>query len=217
MARPLRIEFQGAFYHITSRGNEKRNIYSSERDRAKFFDFLQTAHDRYRAVIHVYCLMGNHYHFILETPLGNLSRIMHFINCSYSAYYNAAHDRSGHFLQGRFKAILIEAESYIQALSRYIHLNPIRAGIVSSPEQYTWSSYREYVGLRRPSKWLKTEFLLNCFGKTEEEARLKYAEFVCSSINQMTKSPFEDMKCSAILGSDDFIDRFSETGKKGSG
>jgi len=220
MARPARIEFPGAFYHVTSRGNDKKNIFSSNLDRARFLDFLQIGHDRYGAIIHVYCLMGNHFHLLLETPQGNLSKIMHFINCSYSMYFNATHERYGHFLQGRYKAILIEAESYIQSLSRYVHLNPVRAGLVSLPESYPWSSYREYLGLRKAPDWLRIEFLLSSFGEMPEQARSRYAEFVGTSTLQTVDDPFINMRCSFILGSDNFVERYkklSEGLSEGSG
>jgi len=127
MARPLRIAYPGAFYHVTSRGNEQKDVFKSQRDREKFLDYLATATERYGAVIHVYCLMSNHYHLLLETPAGNLSQIMRHINGAYTTYFNIKRKRSGHLFQGRFKAILVEADEYATELSRFIHLNPIRA------------------------------------------------------------------------------------------
>ena len=127
MARPLRIQYPGAFYHVTSRGNARKAIFRSNRDREKFLSYLESAHDRYGATIHVYCLMDNHYHVLVETPLGNLSKILHHINGAYTTYFNTKRKRSGHLFQGRYKAILVEKDSYCKELSRYIHLNPIRA------------------------------------------------------------------------------------------
>ncbi|HDO21625.1 MAG TPA: transposase, partial [Nitrospirae bacterium] len=140
MARPLRIEYPGAFYHITSRGNERKDIFKSARDREKFLSYLESSTQRYGAVIHVYCLMTNHYHLLLETPLGNLSQIMRHINGAYTTYFNTRRQRSGHLFQGRYKAIVVDADEYAEELSRYIHLNPVRAGIVERPEEYQWSS-----------------------------------------------------------------------------
>ena len=133
MARPLRIEYPGAFYHVTSRGNEQKDIFKSKSDREKFISYLESASIRYGAVIHAYCLMSNHYHLLVETPHGNLSQIMKHINSSYTIYYNVKRKRAGHLLQGRFKAILVDGDVYATELSRYIHLNPVRAGIVTVP------------------------------------------------------------------------------------
>ncbi|MDO9507797.1 MAG: transposase, partial [Thermovirgaceae bacterium] len=151
MARPLRIEYPGAFYHVTSRGNERKDIFKSGTDREKFLSYLKSATERYGAVIHAYCLMSNHYHLMLETPQGNLSWIMKHINSSYTSYFNIKRKRAGHLLQGRYKAILVEADTYAAELSRYIHLNPVGAKMVGSPEEYPWSSYRYYADGAGPS------------------------------------------------------------------
>ena len=145
MARPLRIEYSGAFYHVTSRGNERKAVYKSQRDREKFFSYLESATERYGAVVHIFCLMDNHYHLLIETPSGNLSQIMHHINGAYTTYFNTKRERSGHLFQGRYRAILIEVDEYAKELSRYIHLNPVRAGIAENPEEYRWSSCQYYM------------------------------------------------------------------------
>jgi len=154
MTRPLRIVYPGAFYHITSRGNEKKDIYKSDRDRKKFLAYLESATERYGARIHVYCLMSNHYHLLMETPDGNLSEIMRHINGAYTNYYNVKRVRSGHLFQGRYRALLVEVDEYAEELSRYIHLNPVKAGIAKKPENYIWSSYQDYIGTRKPQQWL---------------------------------------------------------------
>ena len=125
MARPLRIQYPGAFYHVTTRGNEQKGIFRSARDRQKFLEYLESATTRYGARIHVYCLMSNHYHLLVETPEGNLSRIMSQVNGAYTTYFNTKRRRFGHLVQGRYKAILVEKEEYAEELSRYIHLNPV--------------------------------------------------------------------------------------------
>ena len=153
MARPLRIQYPGAFYHVMSRGNEQKEIFKSRRDREQFLGYLETATTRYGAVFHSYCLMNNHYHLLLETPEGNLSQIMRHINGAYTTYFNTKRKRAGHLFQGRFKAILIEADEYALELSRYIHLNPVRAGMVETPVTYEWTSYSAYVGLRQTEDW----------------------------------------------------------------
>jgi REP element-mobilizing transposase RayT len=140
MSRPLRIEYPGATYHITARGNERADIFRDNNDRQKLLEQLQIALQRYAIVIHAYVLMGNHYHLLLETPEGNMSQAMHFINGNYTGYFNHRHRRVGHLFQGRYKGLLVEKESYLLSLSRYIHLNPVRAGIVEYPEEYHWSN-----------------------------------------------------------------------------
>jgi putative transposase len=151
--------------------------------------------------------MENHFHLFLQTPLGNLSRIMHFINTAYTAYFNKMHERNGHLFQGRYKAILVDADEYAQELSRYIHLNPVRAKIIQLPEQYRWSSYREYIGLRETPVWLHPEFILSYFGKTIDRAGGEYATYVNSILNKPIKNPFEGVGHSNILGSDLFVER----------
>ena len=145
MARPLRIEYEDAFYHITTRGNEQKNIFRDTSDREKFLGYLESATERYCAVIHSYCLMDNHYHLFIQTPAGNLSQIMQHINGAYTTYYNIKRKRSGHLFQGRYNALLVDADTYARELSRYIHLNPVRAGVVEKPGHYKWSSYLSYL------------------------------------------------------------------------
>ena len=208
MARPLRIEYPGAFYHVTARGNEWKDIYKSRRDREKFLSYLELATQRYSAVIHAYCLMTNHYHLLVETPLGNLSKIMQHINSSYTTYYNVKRKRSGHLLQGRYKAILVEADAYACELSRYIHLNPIRAGIVATPEQYPWSSYHGYIKPKDRPDWLTTKFILGYFPKSQREAA--YRQFVGDMIGREYLSPLDSTVASTVLGEEDFLTEILE-------
>jgi putative transposase len=206
MSRPLRITFPGAFYHITARGNEGRQIFKDIRDREKFLSYLESAAQRYRASVHVYCLMRNHYHLLLETPVGNLPEIMHHINCAYTTYFNVKRQRSGHLLHGRYKAILVEKDQYAKELSRYIHLNPIRAKMVDTPEQYPWSSYRYFIGLRKAPEWLAIDFILSYFGDKVSPAQKGYRDFVNAMGGQKFKSPLEGVVSSTILGTKDFIE-----------
>ncbi len=174
MARPLRIEYPGAFYHVTARGNERKDIFLDDSDREKLLSYLETAFPRYKAAIHVYCLMSNHYHLLIETPEGNLSQIMRHINGAYTTYVNSKRQRTGHLFQGRYKAILVEADEYAGELSRYMHLNPVRAGIVTKPEDYDWSSYRYYLGKDKSPKWLTKKFILKYFGGKTSRAQTAY-------------------------------------------
>lgn len=216
MARPLRIVFPGAYYHVTSRGDDRRDVFKSRRDREQFLDYLASATLRHGAVIHAYCLMNNHYHLFLETPAGNLPEIMHHINGAYTTYANVKRKRSGHLFQGRYKAILVEADEYAAELSRYIHLNPVRAGAVSRPEDYAWSSYGGYIGHGHAPEWLKREFILGFFGKSAGAAT-KYQAFVEAMLGKDYESPLKQTFGTAILGTAGFIETITAahlTGKE---
>lgn len=206
MTRPLRIQYPGAFYHVTSRGNEKRDIFLDGIDRTKFLFYLKRANERYKAVIHVYCLMNNHYHLLIETPEGNLSSIIHHINTSYTTYFNKKRKRIGHLFQGRFKSILVDKDSYALELSRYIHLNPIRAGFVGKPEDFEWTSLRDYIGETRRLPWLYTDFILDFFNKGNSESKQKYKEFVYEGNKIEMENPLGQVEASTVLGKKEFVD-----------
>jgi len=206
MARPLRIAYPGAFYHVTSRGNEQKDVFKSRKDREKFLEYLASATQRYGAVIHAYCLMSNHYHLLLETPAGNLSQIMQHINSAYTTYFNIKRKRAGHLFQGRYKAILVEADEYATELTRYIHLNPVRAKMVARPEDYPWSSYRGYIGEGKAPEWLNREFILGCLGKRAADAMKKYRAFVEDLLGKEYESPLKETFGTAILGSAGFVE-----------
>jgi len=207
MARALRIEFPGAFYHITSRGNEKKDVFRSRKDRERFLFYIESAAERYGAVIHTYCLMTNHYHLFMETPRGNLSEIMQYVNGAYTTYFNVKRKRSGHLFQGRFKSIIVDADEYAMELSRYIHLNPVRAGIVKKPEDHEWSSYRAYIGNSAAPNWLKTDFILSGFGG---ESRENYRTFVENHRESESASPLQGVIASTMLGTPEFVAHISE-------
>jgi putative transposase len=210
MARPLRIEYPGAFYHVTSRGNEQKDIFKSQKDREKFLSYLESAVVRYGATIHAWCLMSNHYHLLMETPAGNLSQIMRHINGAYTTYFNLKRKRAGHLFQGRYKAILVEADEYATELSRYIHLNPVKAGIVAKPDDYQWSSYRIYIGQSEAPDWLKTDFILGYFGRKAPDAKNKYLKFVEDLLVKEYDSPLKATVASTVLGSPEFVREISE-------
>jgi REP element-mobilizing transposase RayT len=210
MARPLRIEYQNAFYHVTARGNERKEIFRDDKDREQFLGYLESATERYQAVIYTYCLMDNHYHLLLSTPEGNLSQIMRHINGGYTTWFNKRHNRNGHLFQGRYKAILVEADPYAGELSRYIHLNPVRAEIVRIPEEYKWSSYAAYIGRTRPPRWLTTDWLLKYFGRKPTEAKKAYINFVKAAIGKDKEDPLKEATTTLILGRADFVDKIKE-------
>jgi putative transposase len=208
MVRPLRIEFSGAHYHVTSRGNERKDVFKSQKDREQFLSYLESAVFRYGAVIHAYCLMSNHYHLLLETPSGNLSQIMKHINGAYTNYFNAKRKRYGHLFQGRYKAIVIDADEYAKELSRYIHLNPVRVGMVSRPEEYRWSSYLDYCGERKKPEWLSTAFILDYFGKGKA-AGGNYRKFIGDLIGREYESPLNGATAATILGGAEFVTKIT--------
>ncbi|MGD2271949.1 MAG: transposase [Desulfobacterales bacterium] len=206
MARALRINYPDAFYHVTSRGNEGKNVFKSHRDREKFVEYLRSSSERYDAVIHAFCLMDNHYHLLVQTPSANLPQIMRHINGSYTTYYNIKRKRSGHLFQGRYKAILVDIDEYAKELSRYIHLNPARANLVERPEKYKWSSYKFYIGQQKAPEWLHRDFILGYFGKKISSAQKAYQRFVNAMIDKPYANPLKDVVGSTLLGSSDFID-----------
>ncbi|MDR4497730.1 MAG: transposase [Candidatus Scalindua sp.] len=207
MARPLRLEFEGAFYHITSRGNLRDRIFFDGKDREQFLDILRRTKERYGYLIHAYALMENHYHLFLETPKANISQIMQNINTSYTVYINRRHKRSGHLFQGRFKGIIVDRETYLVALSRYIHLNPVRAGIVNAPEDYRWTSYGEYIGASREKEsMVDTAETLSRFARTRTAAVMAYREFLREGIGE-ENNPMEDVEAGFLLGSKTFREK----------
>lgn len=203
MARPQRIEYPGAFYHITSRGNEKGATFWHDRDRRKFLSLIDGVHQRYKILIHAFVLMHNHYHLLMETPQGNLSKVMHDLNSSYTGFINAIHERVGHLFQGRFKGILVDRDSYLLELSRYIHLNPVRAKIVRSPEEYPWSGMNYFLGKARPPAWMNIDFTLRMFSGSRCIATAAYLEFMHEDVG--TTSPLNKTFAQCILGTEGFI------------
>lgn len=205
MARQIRIEYPGAFYHVFSRGNQKQPIFLSDDDRYFFLNCLRKACEKYGVIVHAYCLMVNHFHLILETPSGNLSKLMQFFITKYTVYINKKHKRQGHLFQGRYRAVLVEAVGYAKELSRYIHLNPVRAGLVSCPEDYSWSSFKCYAGAERPEGWLDTSVVLRLFSDDIRTAEKIYQAFVSQGIGKEPPDCIRESVRAGILGSEEFI------------
>ncbi|PXF52054.1 MAG: hypothetical protein C4B57_11550 [Deltaproteobacteria bacterium] len=152
MARPYRLQAEDCFYHITSRGNGRKKIFLNNTDFEKFLEYILKAKEKYDFYLLAYVLMSNHYHLLIKTTKPNLSGIMHYINGSYTTYSNVKRRKTGHLFQGRYKSLVIDEDSYFQELTRYIHLNPVRAKMVKNPEDYRWSSYNAYVGRKRKDR-----------------------------------------------------------------
>ncbi len=205
MARPLRIEFAGALYHVTSRGNGREAIYWDDDDRLAFLGVVGEVCGRFNWVVHAYCLMDNHYHLLVETPEGNLAKGMRQLNGVYTQTFNRRHGRFGHVFQGRYKAILVERESYLLELARYIVLNPVRAQMVRSAKDWPWSSYRATAGQAPVAPWLQADWILSAFGRRKGEAIDRYRAFVAQGKNQ--PSPWEQLRNQVFLGSEQFVER----------
>ena len=204
MARPLRIEYPGAVYHVTSRGNEKKAVFKTDQDRINFLNTLQHVNKRYHWICHAYCLMDNHYHLLIETPDGNLSIGMRQLNGVYTQIFNRLHGWAGHLFQGRYKAILIQKDSHLLEVCRYVVLNPVRAGMVERPEAWPWSSYRSTAGEEKPHSCLTTDWVLGQFSGKRGKAEKEYRQFVEWGIGKTTI--WTEVRGQAILGEDDFVD-----------
>ena len=207
MARPLRIEFPSAVYHVTARGNARQDIFLDDEDRLLFLRVLENVAVRFRLVVHAYCLMDNHYHLLLETPEANLSKALRQLNGVYTQAFNRRHARVGHVLQGRFKAILVDRDSYLLEVARYVVLNPVRAQLVKKPDGYRWSSFRASAGLDPAPPFLAVDWLLSQFAKQRAAARRRYWQFVLEGIGH--SSPWEQLQGQILLGPAQFVERLS--------
>jgi len=219
MARPLRVEFEGALYHLTGRGNARQRIFADEKDCAKFVQLLVESLQRYDIMLHGYVLMGNHYHLIAETARANLGRWMHWLTTAYTVYFNRRHHRVGHLFQGRYKSIVVEAEGYLLSLSRYVHLNPVRGKVIGRGDpvhrrkrlrEWRWSSYRGYGGLARAEPWVNQERILDEIGGALKERRLRYRRFVEEGLLREIENPFEAVQWQTALGREHFLQRLRD-------
>jgi len=203
MARPLRLEFPGAIYHVTSRGNAQQNIFADDEDRRFFLDTLSKVAQRFKWICHAYCLMDNHYHVVIETLEGKLSIGMRQLNGIYTQNFNLRHRRTGPAMQGRFKAILIERDSFLLEMCRHVVLNPLRTKTVRQPEKYRWSSYQATAGLIEAPDFLSCEWIMRQFGKQKKRAQLQYRDYVASGTGK--PSPWMNLRRQILLGSDKFV------------
>jgi putative transposase len=208
MARPLRIDIPNGLYHVTSRGWERRVIMRDDEDRERWRRLLERVAVRCGWRVFAWALMNNHFHLYLRTPEANLSAGMHDLNSGYASVFNRRHRRSGSLFQGRFKAILVEDESHSLELSRYVHLNPVRAKLVARPKQFAWSSYREYLGARKPPAWLDCQAVLSEFGRDRRRCRLAYRRFVETGISRKVKSPLAEVVGGMFLGTSGWVERW---------
>lgn len=239
VARALRIERAGGWYHVTARGNERRNIYRDDRDRLHFCELLAESAKRFRLALLSYVLMDNHFHLLVQTLEPNLGVAMQWLNVSYCVWFNRRHDRVGHLLQGRYKAVIVEPVGWGLALSRYVHLNPVRvgrfkldkearqrgqAGVVEAPQRalvqerlavlrrYPWSSYRAYVGLGKPPEWLQTQPVLELGGRPKGQSRQQaYRGYVEEAVREgLAETPWEQLTGQVVLGGAAFLRQLQE-------
>ena len=207
MARPMRIEYPGAVYHVTGRGNARQDIYLCDEDRSGFLDILQQVNKRYNWICHAFCLMDNHYHLLIETPDGNLSSGMRQLGGVYTQAFNRRHGRVGHLFQGRYKSVLVQKESHLLEAVRYVALNPLRAGMVKSIEDWQWSSYLATVGTALPHKCLIVDWVLQQFSMDSGKAQRLYRQFVAEGVGQ--KSIWHELKGQTLLGQENFAETLS--------
>ncbi len=203
MARPLRLELAGALYHVTSRGDGREDIFLSDEDRIAWLETLAEVCKRFNWVCHAYCQMTNHYHMVIETPDANLSKGMRQLNGVYTQRFNRTHRRVGHVFQGRFKAILVDKDSYLLELARYVVLNPLRAKMVLRLEQWPWSSFLATCGQTAKPNWLQTDFVLAQFAGQRARAIAKYVAFVHEGAK--LPSVWEQLQGQVYLGSESFV------------
>lgn len=212
MTRPLRIELAGGVYHVTSRGDRRENIYFCDADRRAWLELLGKVCERFNWMCHAWCQMSNHYHIVVETVEGNLSQGMRQLNGVYTQHINSAYQRVGHVFQGRYKSILVEKESYLLELARYVVLNPVRAGIVDDPQQWSWSSYAAMTGEKQAPPWLQTDWILGQFDRNRGQAVMGYVDFVRAGAGM--PSVWERLRGQVYLGSDAFLQRIQALSDK---
>jgi len=204
MSRPLRIEYPGAWYHVMNRGRRRENIFLSRNDYQIFLQVLQEASDAWNLKVSAYCLMSSHYHLLVHTPEGNLSRCMRHINGIYTQRFNRRHNNDGQLFRGRYKAVLIDADSYLLEVLRYIHRNPLQAGIVDNLKDYEWSSHHGYVSRAKKWDWLHKDVLLAMLSPQRSRQKSAYMDFVSRGVSEEIEKFYSLKNLPSILGADTF-------------
>ncbi len=212
MARPLRIQFPHAYYHVTNRGLAHQGVFTDRADRAMFLQLLADCHDMWGIRVIAYCLLDTHYHLLIQTPQANLSRVMRHLDGLYTQRYNRRHQRDGPLFRGRYKAIVVGADEYLLAVARYIHQNPVAVGLVRSAEAYAWSSCRLYLDRRRQPAWLDVEQLLNRFPKRDRPR--EFLTFMRSKVEEPVRAFYESRRWLPVLGSKDLHKRLRKRVRK---
>jgi len=220
MARPLRLEFEDAIYHITARGNRRERIFAGDLDRARFLETVARSLPRFAVELHAFVLLPNHFHLLVRTRRANLSRWMHWLMVTYTIAFNRRHRKVGHLFQGRYKSLLVEEGDYLLGLSRYLHLNPVRGKVIGAgdPKErrarlrvYPWSSYRGYAGLVKQHEFVTEDLVLGEFdGRGGRESKTRYRRFVEEGLLREIENPAEAAQWQAVLGSEDFVQRLRD-------
>jgi len=210
MSRPLRIQYAGAWYHVMNRGRRGEEVFSEKNDYTAFIDILKELVEDYNVKIAAYCLMTNHYHLLLQTPDANISRSMRHLNGVYTQRFNRTHHCDGPLFRGRFKSILVDADSYLLELLRYIHRNPLEAGLVDNLSKYAWSSHKGYLFSAQKWDWLNKNYVLSLFSKNRAESINKYKKFVSKETLEEISQILARKNLPAILGATTFVDKIKE-------
>ncbi len=205
MSRPLRIKYKDAWYHVMNRGRRGERIFINEKDYVSFIELLQEAAELWDVRISAYCLMPNHYHMLVQTPQGNISRCMRHINGIYTQRYNRSHKSDGQLFRGRYKSILVEQDNYLLELVRYIHRNPLRAGMVDNLSEYAWSSHPGYLSHAKKWDWLHKDFILSMLSSNKRKSKQAYLSFMAKDDSEEILDFFEKKKLPTIFGSEDFV------------
>lgn len=212
MSRPLRIEFPDALYHVTARGDRREDIFEDDEDRRAFLGILSQVVAQFNWLCYAWCLMDNHYHLLIQTPDGNLSKGMRQLNGVYTQASNRRHHRVGHLFQGRFKAILVDSDAYLLELARYVVLNPVRAGLVKRAQDWPWSSYQASMGLAPAQDFLAVDGLLAQFASRRSTAQARYAQFVLEGVG--AASPWSQLRSQVYLGDEGFVEKMQKRVQK---
>jgi REP element-mobilizing transposase RayT len=214
MARKPRIEFEGALYHVITRGNQRQEIFRSSEDYVRYLRILDNYKSRYNYVLHAYVLMGNHVHLLIETKEVALSKILQGINQSFTMYFNRKYETVGHLFQGRYKAILCDQDSYLLSLVKYVHANPLRAGVAKTIDEYPWSSHGYYAEQTKNKSIVDTDFILNLFSRDKKKARRSYLEYMRAE-GILTREEVYATVDQRIIGDEKFVEKvIQKTGRK---
>ena len=210
MSRPLRIQYPGAWYHVMNRGRRKEDVFKGKRDYEAFIDLLQELVEVYNIKIAAYCLMPNHYHLLVQTPDANISRSMRHLNSVYTQRFNKNNHFDGQVFRGRFKSIIVDADSYLLELLRYIHRNPLKSGMVDDINKYAWSSHKAYLSRARKWDWVHKEYALSLFSNNSRESVNRYRQFVSKETPEEINRILAGKKLPVIIGSQGFVDKMKE-------
>ncbi|MBW2194722.1 MAG: transposase [Deltaproteobacteria bacterium] len=210
MSRPLRIQYPDAWYHVMNRGRRGEEIFTGKNDYNAFIELLKELVEDYNVRISAYCLMSNHYHLLVQTPDANISRSMRHLNGVYTQRFNRMHLYDGQLFRGRYKSVIVDGDSYLLELLRYIHRNPLEAGIVEQLNKYIWSSHKGYLSTARKWDWLHKDFILSLFSKNTLESITRYKRFVSKETPEEINQIFTRKKLPAAIGNNPFVDRIKE-------